>query len=383
MKLSAGRTWVAAAILAMAAAPAGAQSTGSPELTWYGYVKLDASWDQALVNSGNFARWVVSPDRGDDHAGFNMTARQTRLGFRARSQAGAATVSGLWEADFYAGSAENKNGLQVRHAYVNVVWPSGWEILAGQTSDVISPLVPTTLNYVVAWWAGNIGYRRPQLRVTRTVDLGGGASFVVRGAAARTIGDDFVPADPGDSGTASGVPTFQGLVGVSLPLGGRTLSLGASAHRGAERVGPELGGESVDIDSYSWGAYLELPLGPLTLSGEGWMGSHMDDYFGGIGQGLIIGENTVTAIAGRGGWSQLGWRSDRTRINLGMGIDDPDDVDLTVDCRSRNMATWLNVIRDYGGGLEFGLEYSYWHTQYKNLRDGTSSRVQGSVIYSF
>ena len=81
-----------------------------------GYVKLDASWDEALVNTGNFARWVVSPTTEDPHASLNLTARQTRLGFRAGSTTGSAQLSGVWEADFYAGAAENKNGLQVRQA---------------------------------------------------------------------------------------------------------------------------------------------------------------------------------------------------------------------------------------------------------------------------
>lgn len=144
----------------------GAQ-TDAPELSWYGYVKLDASWDESLVNAGNFARWAESTESFEERAHFNLTGRQTRLGFRATEDRGGVALTGKVEVDFCGGGAENKNSLQMRHAYVEAVWPSGWRVLAGQTSDVISPLNPATLNYTVAWWAGNTGYRRPQLRVTK------------------------------------------------------------------------------------------------------------------------------------------------------------------------------------------------------------------------
>ena len=202
------RTILAAALVAMGAIPALGQSTGSPELSWYGYMKLDASWDEAIINTGNFARWVAAPEMGHSHADFNMTARQTRLGFRASSEAAGAQLTGRWEADFYAGAAENKNGLQVRHAYVDMVWPSGWEVLAGQTSDVISPLNPTTLNYTVAWWAGNIGYRRPQLRVTRKVARQSHLSSRVYASVGRRTSPRRVAVKPsGRLQRCSGMPT--------------------------------------------------------------------------------------------------------------------------------------------------------------------------------
>ena len=380
---------VLAAALGSLPMPATAQSTGELDLEWYGYVKLDASWDEALANVGNFARWVISPESEHPHPSFSMTSRQTRLGFRVGTETGSAKLNARWEADFYAGAAENKNGLQVRHAYVDIVWPSGWEVLAGQTSDVISPLNPTTLNYTVAWWAGNIGYRRPQLRVTRNVQVGG-ATLVLRGAAARTIGDDFAAADPGDSGSAAGYPTLQGLAGIGIPLGGKTLSLGVYSHRGDENLRHELCDDSCDgtdhsheVASSSFGGYLSVPLGPLTFSGEGWVGSNMDDYFGGIGQGVVMDAGPATAVGGKGGWVQLSLHRNDTRMHSGFGVDDPDDVDLLAGQRARNFVHWCNIIRDFGGGLQVGLEYSLWKTRYMNLLEGTSSRVQGSVIYAF
>lgn len=356
-----------------------------PDLVWYGFVKLDAAWDEGLVNAGNYARWVVSDDVFQGHGHFNMTSRQTRLGFTAVTKTGDATLTGRWEADFYGGGAENKNWLQVRHAYVDAVWPSGWSILAGQASDVISPLVPGTLNYTVAWWAGNIGYRRPQLRVTRKVKFGEGREFRVEGALSRTIGDDFVAAEPGDTGADSELPSIQGLAGWTFPFAGRSLGVGFYGHWGDENLHEELGGEPVALTSSSWGGYLTLPLGStLTLAGEVWGGTNMDDYLGGVGQGIRVQGTSANAIASMGGWAELGLRTAHgTQLNLGYSLDDPDADDLGTGARDHNSALWATAIHDPGGGLRYGLEVSRWETRYIGMTDASSWRVQTSVIYSF
>ena len=89
------------------------------------------------------------------------------------------------EIDFYgSGGTENKAKLQLRHAYMKLDWPADdLSVIAGQTSDVFSPLNPSTLNYTVLWDAGNIGYRRPQIRLG---DVGGSGDTKVTFAAAAT-----------------------------------------------------------------------------------------------------------------------------------------------------------------------------------------------------
>lgn len=372
-----------AGLCALGVAPASLGGQEEPSVSWYGYMKMDASWDEGLVNSGNFARWVVSSDVAPEHGHFNMTARQSRIGLRASSSAGAASLTGRWEADFYGGGAENKNSLQVRHAYLELAWGSGWSLLAGQTSDVISPLAPNTLNYTVAWWAGNTGYRRPQLRLTRKVDVGGGRTLEVVGAAARTIGDDFVDAEPGDSGSDSGYPTFQGRIGMTWPAWGSSIRFGAFVHRGEENLHRVLGGEETKLTSSGWGGYLTLPLSSVTLSGEAWTGSNLDDYLGGIAQGIRVDQTVATSVTSTGGWAELVWRMGRTRVQAGASLDDPDNTDLAVGYRARNLAAWGTLARDLGGGLTGGVEVSRWATRYVGRTEGTSWRVQGSLIYAF
>jgi len=365
-----------------------ASAQDKPQLAWYGYVKLDAAWDEGLMSTGNYARWVVTQDAVNEHSHFNMTARQTRLGFNVSAKSGGATLNARWESDFYGGAgaaAENRNALQVRHAYVDVVWPSGWSILAGQASDVISPLAPGTLNYTVAWWGGNIGYRRPQLRVTRRVKMEGSREFRIEAAATRTIGDEFVAADPGDAGADAGVPSFQGLMGFTAPLSGRSFGLGVYGHVGDENLHEELGGAPQSLNSSSLGMYLTLPMGAnATLAGEAWAGANMDDYLGGVGQGIRISGTTASKVTAQGGWAELALRSKGgSQVAFGYSVDDPEDGDLGKGGRSFNRAFWTTLTRDAPGGLRYGVELSNWETRYLQMTTGKSWRVQTSVQFSF
>jgi len=181
----------------------------------------------------------------------------------------------------------------------------------------------------------------------------------------------------------SGLPTLQGRVGLSWSMGDRQASVGLYAHRGKETLGPELYGESVSVGSSGWGSDLTLPLGPTTLSGEVWTGTNLDDYFGGIGQGVTLGALTAVGVTSSGGWGQLAWPIGMTELRVGAGVDDPDEADLPTGGRARNFSFWAGVERDIGAGLRHGVEVSRWVTDYVGLARGTSVRVQMSIVYVF
>ena len=44
---------------------------------------------------------------------------------------------------------------------------------------------------------------------------------------------------------------------------------------------------------------------------------------------------------------------------------------------------WANALWDIRPVLTFGLELSQWDTEYIDIEDGSSLRVQASVIYRF
>ena len=160
------------------------------DIQLYGYIKGDASYDSARSYPGNYILWVNSSTTNDDGKGFNLTANQTRFGVRINGpDDGNVKSSGLVEIDFYGSAPENKASPMMRHAYLNIEWPKDrFSILAGQTSDVISPLWPDTLNYTVMWDAGNIGYRRPQIRLTKSYALNKDIDLKFEGPHRRTIG---------------------------------------------------------------------------------------------------------------------------------------------------------------------------------------------------
>lgn len=331
-------------------------------VSFYGYIKLDASYDEKSSDPGNFARWV-NPD-GDDNARFNMTARQTRFGLNINSaEEKNVKTSGKIEVDFYGGGAENKNLLLLRHSFMKIYFPNtDFSILAGQASDIISPLVPSTVNYVVGWWAGNIGYRRPQLCITKGLRVSEKSSLLVELAAARSIG-----------GEEAGLPSLQGRSSISFPLFSKYKTIiGLSGHSGKE-----------ENDSRTWSANVDVvfPISnKLILKGEYWQGENLDSYLGGIGQGL----NDGLEITGWGGWVSLSagpftdWY-----FNFGKSIDDPDDEQLAPGMRTYNSATFGNVFYNLNHAVKIGAEIYSWDTKYKEAEDQNSYRLQFTMIYKF
>lgn len=358
----------------------------------YGYIKWDASYDSSRTNTGNFARWV-DPEgtRGDDDQ-FNMTANQTRLGLRINSTEDSyIKSSGLVEVDFFGnGSAENKPGILVRHAYAKLDWPEErFSIIAGQTWDVISPLNPSTLNYSVLWWGGNIGYRRPQIRATKSYSVGDLWDFKVEGAVTRNIGfsdSGSFPNIAGDSGEDSGTPGFQGRLSTTFPLiGYKPTTIGFSGHWATEELDTSASGAHRDFDSWSLNLDVTQPINKwLAIKGELFTGENLSAYLGGVGQG--INTSTYSEIRSRGGWiaAALGpW--DKWRFNVGYSVDDPDNGDLSgmSSARELNRAVFGNVIYSINKSTQVGFELSHWKTDYQGQKDADSVRAQTSLIYKF
>ncbi len=354
----------------------------------YGYVKGDASYDSSRTTSGNFVLYVDSEATRDSDNEFNLTANQTRLGLNIGGpESETMRASGKVEFDFYGNYAsENKSKIQMRHAYMTLLWPQ-WDltVIAGQTSDVVSPLVPTTLNYTVLWDAGNIGYRRPQIRLTKGLPLGEKTALKFEGAMARTIGRT-TPADPTltESGEDAGFPTLQGRVSMAFPfVGPKPAAVGISGHYGQEEYDLDATGRHVDFDTRSVCLDVTVPVAKwLTLQGELFSGENLDSYFGGIGQGV----NTTAReeIRSQGGWiaATLGPWS-KCAFNVGAGIDDVEAEDVDAGARTLNSSVFGNVIYSWNKHAQVGFEMSHWKTRYKGSGDADDMRAQVSFIYTF
>jgi len=370
-------------------APAKKSVWSNLDIQFYGYVKADAARDSSRTYPGNFVLYVDSEATNHDDAEFNLTANQTRLGFDISGpESETMKTSGKIEFDFYGNYAsENKAKIQMRHAYMTFAWPQlDLALLAGQASDVVSPLVPTTLNYTVLWDAGNIGYRRPQLRLTKNLSLGDKTSMKFEGAVARTIGR----ADPtkSESGEDAGFPTVQGRVSMTFPfVGPKPVVLGFSGHKGREEYDLDPNGTNMDFDTWSVCLDATVPVSKcFTVLGELFTGENLDTYFGGIGQGV----NTTARkeIRSKGAWVAASLKSSsKWTFNVGAGVDDvdADDVDpgASGGARTLNSSVFGNVIYSWTKHAQVGFEVSRWNTHYKGQGDADDTRAQLSFIYAF
>ncbi len=372
--------------------------SSSQAIELYGYLKFDASYDTDQTSVGNFAQWAVSDSVTDDDDRFNATANQTRLGMKLHGpDLGDAKTSGQVEVDFYGGGAENKSHLMMRHAFMKLDWPDyDFNIIAGQTSDVIAPLVPNTINYSVAWWAGDIGYRRPQFRLTKGFAVNEEVRLQMEGALTRTIGDSIFGMNAGSAGEDSGFPTLQGRLALSFPLlSDKDTTIGLSGHWGQEEVDTDLFDNGNDIDTWSGVLDLNMPLcEKAALKGEAWIGENMDAYLGGIAQGIHGvdrdgnpangAEYPLEGIRSNGGWAALALGPfDDLTYTIGATIDDPDNDDLNAAQRSQNSSIFGNVFWQLNKSVLTGLEISYWDTEYKDREDGDSIRFQATLMYKF
>ncbi len=136
----------------------------------YGAFWADMIYATERTEPGAFTLFVLSPEQDGEDA-FVIDARRTRLGADVSGPKigalGNAESGGRVEIDFHGNFVtENRANVLLRQAYWEVK-NKRFRLLVGQTSDVISPLIPGTLNYSVGWAGGNIGFRRTQFRGER------------------------------------------------------------------------------------------------------------------------------------------------------------------------------------------------------------------------
>ena len=359
----------------------------------YGYIKLDAAYDDSRTNYGNFVLYVPNESQHKNDNEYNMTAKQTRLGLDIMApETYDWQAWGRIEFDFYGDGAthENKASVLLRHAFLELK-KGNLSLLAGQTSDVISPLNIDTLNYTVGWSVGNIGYRRPQLRGTYTYPVSQTTKLISALALSRTTGtvNEDLDLDTVNDGSDSGFPTVQGRLALATKLlTSNATVFGISGHYGEEEIDWKKrptapGTRQVSAKSWSINGDFDVPLTTkISVKGEAFSGYNLDDYFGGILQG--VNPTTRDVIKSVGGWMQLSYkRNDKWNYRLGFGIDDPREKDLSKTMRSRNAFYFGNVVYSLIPPVDIGLEYSYWETDNKSLSTGTDNRIQTSIIYKW
>lgn len=363
---------------------------GESRFQLYGFLRADTITDTSLPDNAQKPFFIRSPDvPGGGHSNFTLHPRLTRLGLNFDlprvEHAANGRVGGKLEVDFQNTGSESRQIIRIRHAYLDLSWDD-LSLLGGQTWDVISPLYPTVNNDTLMWNAGNLGDRRPQLRLKYEPQLAGGtASFVgALGLTGAVTGDDLDENGVRD-GERSTAPNLQGRVGYAHALwraDPKQLAVGLWGLQAFEKTDEAVAGATTFVGQ-SMGIDYALALSArLSLRGEAWYGRNLDDFRGGIGQGVNLA--TGDEIQGAGGWAELGFAVTRIySIYGGYTIDDPRNGDVPRDGRTKNDA-WYVVNRfRIGRPLLMGVDYLRWTTNFRGLESATDDRVNLYMQYDF
>jgi len=372
-------------------------------LDFYGFVRLDAMFDDSRTNDPSIPFIVLSEDASPpagapltrfakaDESEFTLSPRLTRVGMTFASDdlingIGDPKLTGKVETDFYnigLGDSDSRQALRMRLGYVNLDWGS-WSVRAGQDWDVISPLYPVVNNDLVMWGAGNTGDRRPQITARNVSEMGDGALHTAIGIALTgAVGGTGVQGGL-RSGENSGRPMFHARVGYhGVTDSGGKYQLGVWAHDAQEKFDATGVGSEQTYDSSSFGVDLVAPLyeDVLWLKGEFFSGTNTRDIRGGILQG--VNSTTGQEIDSTGGWVELGCKaSPNTTLFFGYAFDDPEDADLANYSWAKNTIPYA-AAHWRSGDFMAALEVLMWETEYIGLDNGDALRVVGWVAYYF
>jgi hypothetical protein len=375
------RPFAACLISASLLAPAvAAAEDESPPLSIYGFARLDVLLNDSRMSSLDDPSYVMNePAGGQLESELTMTPRLSRVGLsidRWEIKDDRIFGEGKVEIDFAGGGGAN--AIRLRHAYAQISAmrnERGLELLAGQTWDLASPLFPAAQNDTQLRYAGNLGDRRPQLRLA--LHPSSKLQLAVAAAAPAVLDRDAIPDDMDGDGRvdamASGRPMLQWLLELHSRLNHRedlVVRVGISGHAARAELA-----DGTTRPSTSIGTHFLLPLSPqVFILGEGYFGTNLAEIGGGIGQGINM--TTREGVRALGGWLELALvPTERHMLSVGTSVDVARAADLEIGDRERN-GTIYSVLRyKPRPAIQLGLEHLYWKTEYKGMARGVANRM--------
>jgi len=339
--------------------------------------------DAGSANEGYFAEVAGSEDEGDVGDQFQMSATQSRIGFRTSTPVEGSTLDTVIEGDFWSYNDDNSR-FRLRHAY------GSWNgILAGQTWSNYNTFVaatPTLDFFSTAGSYGGYGSRLAQLRYTI-----GGFSIAAEDPKAQ-LAENIDGSLPEDASLPDNDDAVSSMPALSLRYedspGDFSYSIAGIARQLKYDTGSEKDTE-MGYGAFAAGAY---QAGPVTLraivnTSEG-ANSYLylaGDYFNGADAYVDINGNLKT-LSGDGGALGLSYQiSPQYSLNASHGYTDVDLGDTTVggNAGRKNKNTFLNLMWTPSDRLMYGIEYGYFETELANGREEDASRVMVAAQYSF
>jgi hypothetical protein len=291
--------------------------------------------------------------------------RQSIVGLRFHGPevAGGGKVSGLFQADFWAGSDSSLNHLfRIRTAMVTTEWKR-FSISAGQDKPLISPREPDSLAQVGVsplTGAGNPWLWQPQLRLEERLPLSRSSGLRLQGALFQTSESRTLVPDNYVSSTAPARPGYQGRFEFWKDgAEERRVEIAAGFHASSSRSA----GYAIPsrIFSTDW---MIRPWRALELSGLFFNGQNIAPL-GALRQGFVFHEGTPRAVRTRGGYAQLAWRpTGRLSFNAFSGQQDDRNADLLPGRIGKNLALGGNIMFRVAPNILVSLESASIRTQY-------------------
>ncbi len=378
-------------------------AVGAIKLRFYGTVLMNISASDSAQIGQEVPLWplpgsvpIAFPDGSTVPAGHVhdtiFTARQTIFGFNfgpVKTPDNGWNPSAVIEMDFFGSRPSDQfqpqgrvfNQPRLRKGYFQLE-KGNYKIVAGQDDMIISPLDPISLSHVgvpLGATAGDLWARLPQVRLDMTHSFGDTSALFQIGVLRPLFGDPRLGdmPQPGSSvdtafsgfGERASQPFYQARLAVSHPFRGSTATIGLGGHFGQEAVGA-----TRNIDSWAFAFDFHIPLqSRVTLRGEGFVGSNLVPFQGGILQGVAAAPpppatplTTIHPIGAGGGWGELTFRATEDNKNifyLGGGTDDPRNSQLLpapTTARAKNSFFWFSYFRKLTSDITLATEWSNW-----------------------
>ena len=371
-------------------------TVGNFKVRFYGTALLNIQGSDSAIVGQDVPLWAAPdsgavnyPDGSIGRAGDNhdllFSVRQSVLGVTVgQAKSSGWSPSALVEVDFFGPrTADNFQALnrvlnapRLRVGYLQLEH-NDWKIVAGQDKMILAPLDPVSLSHVaipLGGTAGNLWAWLPQVRVDWNHKMGNTGLLVQAGILDPLFGDpkltgDTITAgsaiDTGSSGfgSRSTQPFYQARVAVSPQFGGRTSTIGVSGHFGQEKVG-------VGHNLQSWAFAIDMNARlerHVILKGEGFVGSNLIPFEGGIAQGAAVQGGKIQRIGAAGGWLELTVfpkPGGNGVLYFGAGTDDPKNSNLLPgSTRTKNSFVWASYFRRLTESVTLAVEWSNWQFQ--------------------
>lgn len=372
----------------------GAWDKGGVKIIPYGIVVANVTYNSSILVPGSVAFFALPEvqlsEQRLSREQLIFSPGNTYLGLDVKGKTGIWEINGKVDFDLRGTvpvAATNIFELFFANIYLEAR-NDHHRFLAGQSGDVISPLMPATLNFIpLSYLPGSIGYVRPQIRYEYRT-LGEDFTFGVQAAVSQAVQtlqvrDEVVGLNTEVPDGQLRLAVAHGVPDPHDPFQKKPFEFGLSGHIG-ERRGTLLTVpvRQEDFSSWSGNADLSVAYGKFRLEGEFFTGAILGDYAGAILQTFNpTGGNAIRAI---GGWAQLQFHVDpQWLVTAGYGIDDPNNEDLATGSRSYNETLFGNVLYNITTRLRCGIEFGYWHTRWVDLDDGKVFRIEQAFLYYF